>query len=195
MVCTSGGTKSRRAKDFFLSLLDDVVILLLVGGMVGWNIKSRIKHLLLAERGWERYCLMHLSLRVNHFHFWIITLCWSSSIMLLALKLLVVTSTCLSTTRSTHMPRKDQRKERRLSHKTFTLPRPPPSSHTFVLCRRDVDRRLLTITTLDIHITLQWTSLCICNHEQHRWYGIVGRLMCFLRHRRNWWRQIKEVCM
>ncbi len=29
-VCTSGGTKSRRAKDFFLSLLDDDVILLLV---------------------------------------------------------------------------------------------------------------------------------------------------------------------
>lgn len=33
MASTSGGTKSRRAKDFFLSILDDDVILL-VGGMV-----------------------------------------------------------------------------------------------------------------------------------------------------------------
>ncbi len=33
-VCTSGGTKSSRAKVFFLSLLDDDVILL-VGGMSG----------------------------------------------------------------------------------------------------------------------------------------------------------------
>ncbi len=39
MVCTSGGTKSRRAKDFFLSLLDDVI--LLVGGMVGNQIQIK----------------------------------------------------------------------------------------------------------------------------------------------------------